>query len=178
MERLTITSATLLLVMIIGSGIGPINAKPCSPRELGVFNDVTGQVGKCLQDSKLNFQMPPRSSLSKTQQSALCKSKTCQTMIGSIDDLDIPNCEATFDKKNVTLQTSLDKFVSSCDTTTPAPSPMKRRKSFESSSSGGSGSLSKKNRYTNLATAVRFGTPQQLVMLVAIAVLSLGLVLP
>lgn len=166
-----------LILMAIIDSIGLINAKPCSPKELGVFNDVTGQVGKCLQESKLNFQMPPRSSLSKVQQSALCKSKACQMMIGSVDDLDIPNCEATFDKKNMTLQTSLDKFVSACDMATPAPSPIKRRKSFESSSSGSSGSFPK-NRYTNVATAVQFGTLQQLLVLVVVAILSLGLVLP
>ncbi|KAG2780231.1 hypothetical protein JG687_00004914 [Phytophthora cactorum] len=177
MTRLNISVLLLLLVTIAGSGIGLINAKPCTSKELGVFNDVSGQVSKCLQDSKLNFQVPPRSSLSKSQQSALCKSKACQEMIGSMDDLDIPNCEATFDKKNMTLQTSLDKFVSSCDTTTPAPSPMKRRKSFESSSSG-SGSFSKRNRYTNMAAVVQFGTPQQLVVLLAIGILSLGLLLP
>ncbi|EEY53267.1 elicitin-like protein [Phytophthora infestans T30-4] len=167
----------LLLTAFIAVEIGFIVAKPCSPRELGVFNDVSGQVSKCRQDSKLNFQVPPRSSLSKSQQSALCKSKACQEMIGSMDDLDIPNCEATFDKKNMTLQTSLDKFVSSCDTSTPAPSPIKRRKSFESSASG-SDSFSKKNRYTNTAAAVQFGTPQQLVVLLAIGMLSLALVLP
>ncbi|KAL3666091.1 hypothetical protein V7S43_008882 [Phytophthora oleae] len=175
MERLVISA--LLLVAIIDS-IDLTNAKPCSPKELGVFNDVTGQVGKCLQDSKLNFQMPPRSSLSKIQQATLCKSKACQMMIGSVDDLDIPNCEATFDKKNMTLQTSLDNFVSACDTATPAPSPIKRRKSFESSSSGSSNSFPKKNRYTNVATAVHFGTLQQLLVLVVIVILSLGLVLP
>ncbi|GMF36446.1 unnamed protein product [Phytophthora fragariaefolia] len=153
--------------------------QPCTDKELSVFNEVSDQVNKCTQDSKLNFQIPPRSSLSVTQQSALCKSKACQVMIGAVDDLDIPRCEATFDKKNVTLQSSLDKFVSSCDTTTPAPSPMKRRKPLESSASdSGSGSYSKKRRYTSLATTVNVGTPQQLVVLLAVSILSLGLLLP
>ncbi|KAE9041606.1 hypothetical protein PR003_g6765 [Phytophthora rubi] len=176
MERLSIVSATLTLLAITWSGIGLIDAKPCTGKDLSVFNQVSDQVNRCLQDSKLNFQIPPRSSLTTTQQSALCKSKTCQTMIGAVDDLDIPRCEAPFDKKNMTLQAGIDKFVSSCDTTTPAPSPMKRRKPFDASASG-SDSYSKKRRPTNLAATVSFGTPQQLVVLLAVGMLSLGLVL-
>ncbi|CAH0480421.1 unnamed protein product [Peronospora belbahrii] len=174
MERLM----TLLLLTIIGSGIGAISSKPCSTKDLSVFNEVSGQVNKCLNDSKLNFQIPPRSSLSTMQQSMLCKSKACQAMIGSVDDLDIPVCEHTFDKKNMTLQMSLDNFVSSCDTTTPAPSPIKRRKSLEASSADGSGSSSKKRKHTNLATAIQFGTLQQVLVLLAASILSVGLVLP
>ena len=173
MERLT----ALLLLVIIGTGINVINSRPCTTKELSVFNEVSDQVNKCLKDSKLNFQLPPRSSLSTTQQSALCKSKPCQEMIGSVDDLDIPVCEAVFNEKNMTLQMSLDTFVSSCDTTTPAPSPIKRRKSLEKSS-GSSDSFSKKRERTNLATAVQFGALQQVVTLLAIGILSVGLVLP
>jgi hypothetical protein len=170
MARLAIISVTLLLSTIAGI----ISAKPCSTKELSIFNEVSGQVSKCLQDSKLNFQIPPRSSLSKMQQTALCKSKPCQEMIGAVDDLDIPRCEAAFDKQNMTLQASLDKFVSSCDTLTPAPSPIKRRK-FESSSSG-SDSTSKK-KYSNAASSVRFEMPQQLSALLTVGMLSLALVL-
>ncbi|KAJ8525199.1 hypothetical protein ON010_g15916 [Phytophthora cinnamomi] len=177
MGRLTIISASLLLLTITRSGIGLIDAKPCTEKDLSVFNEVSDQVNKCIQDSNLNFQIPPRSSLSATQQLTLCKSKACQTMIGAVDDLDIPRCEATFDNKNMTLQASLDKFVSSCDTTTPAPSPMKRRKPLESSSSGSS-SYPKKRRYTNVATTASYGAPQQLVVLLVVGMLSLGLVLP
>ncbi|GMF13867.1 unnamed protein product [Phytophthora lilii] len=175
MERLT---TTLLLLVIFVSSFDLSGAKPCTSKELGVFNEVSGQVNRCLQDSNLNFQIPPRTSLSKKEQSALCKSKACQDMIGAVDDLDIPRCEAAFDKKNMTLQSSLDKFVSSCDTTTPAPSPIKRRKSSESSSSSaGSDSFSKKRRPTNLASAAHFGIPQQLVLLLMIGMLSLVTVL-
>uniref|UniRef100_A0AAV1U1V3 Elicitin n=1 Tax=Peronospora matthiolae TaxID=2874970 RepID=A0AAV1U1V3_9STRA len=170
--------SALVLLMLIGSGIVFTNAKPCSTKELSVFNEVSGQVNKCVQDSKLNFQIPPRSSLLMAQQSALCKSDACKDMIGAMDDLDIPNCEAVFDKKNMTLQRSLDTFVSSCDTTTPSPSPIKRRKSLESSSSEGSDVGSKKTRDINPATAVPFGTAHQLVVLLVVGVLSLGLVLP
>lgn len=173
MERLTV----LLLLAIIGSDIGLINSKPCSTKELSVFNEVSDQVNKCLQDSKLNFQIPPRSSLLTSQQSALCKSKACQEMIGSVDDLDIPNCEFVFDAKNMTLQTSLDKFVSSCDTTTSAPSPIKRRKSLEKSS-GDSGSFSNKREHASLATAIQFGTSQQVAVILVMGILSVGLVLP
>ncbi|KAL4161416.1 hypothetical protein PRNP1_001970 [Phytophthora ramorum] len=114
------------------------------------------------------------SSLSKAQQSALCKSKSCQEMIGAVDDLDIPRCESAFDKKNVTLQASLDKFVSSCDATTSTPSPIKRRKSFESSSAG-SDATPKNRRYQNVASTVRFGTSQQLAVLLVVGMLSLVL---
>nr|AAO24644.1 elicitin protein [Phytophthora sojae]ABB56029.1 elicitin-like protein SOL6 [Phytophthora sojae] len=172
MERFTTLSATLLLLAIAWS----VDAKPCTDKELSVFNEVSAQVNKCRTDTNLNFQIPPRSSLATKQQSALCKSKACQTMIGAIDDLDIPRCEAAFDKKNMTLQAGLDRFVAACDTTTPAPSPMKRRKPFESSSSG-SGSYSKKRRHTSLAATVSFGTPQQLVVLLVVGALSLGLML-
>ncbi|KAL4110356.1 hypothetical protein PRIC1_002047 [Phytophthora ramorum] len=175
MGRLTIISATLLLLAVIaGSRFNLINAKPCSSKELSVFNEVSEQVNKCLQDSKLNFQIPPQSSLSQAQQSALCKSKSCQEMIGAVDDLDIPRCESAFDKKNVTLQASLDKFVSSCDATTSTPSPIKRRKSFESSSAG-SDATPKNRRYQNVASTVRFGTSQQLAVLLVVGMLSLVL---
>ncbi|CAI5731445.1 unnamed protein product [Hyaloperonospora brassicae] len=170
--------SALMLLTLVGSGIGLADAKPCTTRELSVFNEVSGQVNKCMQDSKLNFQIPPRLSLLKSQQSALCKSEACKDMIGAMDDLDIPTCEAVFDQKNMTLQSSLDKFVSSCDTATPAPSPIKRRKSLESSSSDGSDTGSKKRRDMNPATAVAFGMPQQLLVLLVAGILSLGLVLP
>ncbi|OWZ04210.1 Elicitin [Phytophthora megakarya] len=172
MKRLII-SASVLFLSIFGSGIDLINAKPCSSQQLSVFNEVSGQVNRCFQDSKLNFQLPPRSSLTKLEQSVLCKTKSCQEMIGSVDDLDIPNCEASFNNKNMTLQSSLDKFVSSCDTTTPAPSPIKRRKSFESSASASGSDAFDKKRQTNLTTAVQFGMLQKLVVLLTIVILSL-----
>ncbi|CEG47260.1 RxLR-like protein [Plasmopara halstedii] len=158
--------------------INLIYAKVCTSRDLSVFNEVSSQVSKCFQDSKVTFLVPPRKSLTKSQQSALCKSKACQEMIGSMDDLDIPNCEATFDLKNMTLQSSLDKFVAACDTTTSTPMPIKRRKSLESSSSSDSGSFSKDRRYSNGAAAAQFELLPQLSVLVAIAMISLGLLLP
>ncbi|TDH74330.1 hypothetical protein CCR75_003059 [Bremia lactucae] len=169
------TILTLLLVAVAKSKCA--HANPCTSIELGVFNDVRGQVSKCLQDSKLNFLIPPRTSLTKTQQTALCKSKTCQEMIGSMDDLDIPSCEATFDNQNMTLQMSLDKFVSACDTATPAPSPIKRRSTFESdsSSTSGEGSSFESSRYKNAAAAVPFGSLQQFLVFAAFVFLSLGL---
>ncbi|TDH73108.1 hypothetical protein CCR75_004267 [Bremia lactucae] len=166
-------SQFLILLMIAGRD--SIYARPCTSTDLGVFNDVSNQVSQCRQDSQLNFLIPPHMSLTKTEQSALCKSKACQGMIGSMDDLDIPMCEATFDLKNMTLQMSLDKFVAACDTSTPAPSPMKRRKSLESSSFNDSDS--KTRRYENVATAIQFGLPHQIVTYVAIGILSLGFLL-
>lgn len=167
----------LVLVAFAASCVGISYAKPCSTAQLSVFNEVNDQVNRCLQDSKLGFSMPPNASLSKPQQAALCKSKACQDMIGAVDDLSIPRCEATFDHKNITLQASLDKFVSSCDTTTPAPSPIKRRKSFESSASG-SDSYSKKRHEQNMAATLYFSTEHQLVVLLAVAISSAVAMLP
>ncbi|RLN93822.1 hypothetical protein BBJ28_00018214 [Nothophytophthora sp. Chile5] len=114
--------------------------------------------------------MPPSSSLSKAQQTALCTSKSCSDMIGAVDDLELPRCETTFDNKNMTLQASLDKFAATCDAITHTPSPIKRKSSGSSASAGGSGSLPKGSRDRSLASAVRFGAPQQIASLVAIGI--------
>ncbi|KAI9910033.1 hypothetical protein PsorP6_010153 [Peronosclerospora sorghi] len=47
-----------------------------------------------------------------------------------------------YDERNMTLQSSLDSFVSACDVAKPAPSPMKKRrkpleKAIDSSASYG-----------------------------------------
>lgn len=130
MRMTPLTIFSVLLATIGGSTF--IHAKPCIARELDVFHEVDGQVTKCRRDSKVDFLVPPRESLSTTQQSALCKSRACQEMIGIMDDLDLPTCDVTFDERNMTLQSSLDLFVVTCDTTTSTPAPIKRRKPLES----------------------------------------------
>ncbi|RLN78841.1 hypothetical protein BBJ28_00014528 [Nothophytophthora sp. Chile5] len=160
----------LLLLTMTGRCVELALGKVCSAKQLSVLSEVSDQVSQCQRDSRVSFQMPPSSSLSKTQQVALCTSQPCNNMIGAVDDLELPRCETTFDSKNMTLQESLDKFAATCDAITRTPSPIKRKSSGSSASAGGSGSLPKGSQDRSRASVVRFGTSQQIASLVAIGI--------
>uniref|UniRef100_K3WZG1 Elicitin n=1 Tax=Globisporangium ultimum (strain ATCC 200006 / CBS 805.95 / DAOM BR144) TaxID=431595 RepID=K3WZG1_GLOUD len=136
---MTLTRFTLVLVVCIVV-VDRVVSESCTSKDLSVFNQVSYQVQQCTQASGVQVSMPPTMPLPLTSKATLCKSPSCKSMLGRVDDLYLPKCEILFNGKNMTLQTGIDLFASVCDSPTPAPSPMKKK--LTSSSSSGSGSLS------------------------------------
>ncbi|KAF1334064.1 Elicitin-like protein ral6, partial [Globisporangium splendens] len=171
---------TLVLVVCIVV-VDCVVSEPRTSKDLSVFKQVSYQVQQCAQASGVQVSMPPTMPLPLTSKATLCKSPSCKSMLGRMDDLHLPKCEILFNGKNVTLQTGIDLFASACDSPTPAPSPMKKK--LMSSSSSGSGSMSgyarKRSSEKKKSSAVRHeaGLAALLVSVVTVLVGALTLVI-
>jgi hypothetical protein len=174
---LALSRSLATLALAVALVLALATSAPCTSKDLSVFKEVETSVKQCAVATGLSLQLPPRSALQKQQKHQLCNSKACLAMLGAVDDLSLPRCDVTFNKQNVTLQTSLDRFASLCDDESgSAPSPMKKKKSSSSSSGSSSGSSDKPHRQkSSAAVGVVGGYSASGMAVVTVATLALQL---
>ncbi|KAJ0407018.1 hypothetical protein ATCC90586_004812 [Pythium insidiosum] len=115
-----------LSLLLAAASVGA-DAKACSPGQLtALFQEAMGAVNVCKSASEVAFGLPPTRDLSVPERRTLCVEPKCKEMMGVIDDLAVPSCDVVFLGRNLTLQATLDRFVSACDGPSVAPSARKR----------------------------------------------------
>ncbi|GLE04427.1 hypothetical protein PINS_up013369 [Pythium insidiosum] len=144
------------------------DAKPCAPRQLSaLFQEAMGTINVCKSASEVTFDMPPARDLSVAERRSLCVEPKCKDMMGVLDDLAVPACDVIFLSRNLTLQATIDRFVSACDGPSAAPSAKTRMAtpSPEATMHGDSAALSSRGSVVAATAAIGLALAMPLLLM-------------